>query len=193
MSVNPSNSEGFATRRSHAPRGNAVLDAPRPDGFLAAKWTRTTQSVEDGIPTQSVGTRSSPLLTSGYGEIARRDLLTWIKIAEAAEWAYFGALRHTFGLADQVGNCVSFDAGNNRFRPIGRVFYCSAPGLPRICRHRVCPVRHRVCPFLRMAVVSGSVGPWRVSKNDESAADRFFPLQSRWIVVYLMHTDSIVP
>ena len=36
--------------RSHALRGNAVLDAPRPSA------SPTTQSVEDGIPTGTVGT-----------------------------------------------------------------------------------------------------------------------------------------
>ena len=44
--------------RSHALRGNAFLDAPRPDRFQAAMRGKTTQSVEDGIPTRSVGTRS---------------------------------------------------------------------------------------------------------------------------------------
>ena len=44
--------------RSHAPRGNAVRDALRPwAGPKAA-----TQSVEEGIPTQSVGTRVGRLL-----------------------------------------------------------------------------------------------------------------------------------
>ena len=33
------------------------------------------------------------------------------------------ALRQTFGSADQVGNCVVFDVGNNRYRLIGRVKY----------------------------------------------------------------------
>jgi len=41
--------------RSHAPRGNAVFDAPR---RLASAEMRT-QSVQEGIPTQSVGTRFS--------------------------------------------------------------------------------------------------------------------------------------
>jgi mRNA interferase HigB len=57
--------------------------------------------------------------------IAQRDLLTWFKMAESADWAHFGALRQTFGSADQVGNCVVFDVGNNRFRLIGRVFYAT--------------------------------------------------------------------
>jgi mRNA interferase HigB len=58
-------------------------------------------------------------------EIARKDLLTWFKMAEDADWAHFGALKQTFGSADQVGNCVVFDVGSNRFRLIGRVFYTS--------------------------------------------------------------------
>jgi mRNA interferase HigB len=58
-------------------------------------------------------------------EVAQRDLLTWFKVAESVEWANFGALKQTFGSADQVGNCVVFDVGNNRFRLIGRVFYAA--------------------------------------------------------------------
>jgi mRNA interferase HigB len=58
-------------------------------------------------------------------EVAERDLLTWFKLAESADWANFRALKQTFGSADQVGNCVVFDVGNNRFRLIGRVFYAA--------------------------------------------------------------------
>jgi mRNA interferase HigB len=58
-------------------------------------------------------------------EVAQRDLLTWFKMAESADWPNFGALKQTFGSADQVGNCVIFDVGNNRFRLIGRVFYAA--------------------------------------------------------------------
>jgi mRNA interferase HigB len=54
---------------------------------------------------------------------AERDLSAWYKLAKSAAWANFGALRQTFGSADQVGNCVVFDVGNNRFRLIGRVNY----------------------------------------------------------------------
>jgi mRNA interferase HigB len=57
------------------------------------------------------------------GEIAKRDLSAWYKITKNAQWDTFGALRQTFGSADQVGNCVVFDVGNNRFRLIGRVNY----------------------------------------------------------------------
>jgi mRNA interferase HigB len=55
---------------------------------------------------------------------AERYLSAWYKIAEDAAWANFGALKQTFGSADQVGNCVVFDVGNNRYRLIGRVSYC---------------------------------------------------------------------
>ena len=65
------------------------------------------------------------LTRKGDSEVAERDLSTWYKLAENADWAHFGALRQTFGSADQVGNCVVFDVGNNRFRLIGRVFYAS--------------------------------------------------------------------
>ena len=56
-------------------------------------------------------------------DAARRDLSAWYKPAKAAGWANFAALKQTFGSADQVGNCVVFDVGNNRFRLIGRVNY----------------------------------------------------------------------
>jgi mRNA interferase HigB len=56
-------------------------------------------------------------------EIAQRDLFAWYKLAKNGAWANFGALKQTFGSADQVGNCVVFDVGNNRFRLIGRVNY----------------------------------------------------------------------
>jgi mRNA interferase HigB len=44
-------------------------------------------------------------------------------LAKSANWVNFGELRQTFGSADQVGNCVVFDVGNNRFRLIGRINY----------------------------------------------------------------------
>lgn len=54
---------------------------------------------------------------------AQRELSAWHKLAKNAEWPNFGALKQTFGSADQVGNCVVFDVGNNRFRLIGRANY----------------------------------------------------------------------
>jgi mRNA interferase HigB len=56
-------------------------------------------------------------------EAAEHDLSAWFKITEKAHWSNFGALKQTWGSADQVGNCVVFDVGNNRLRLIGRVFY----------------------------------------------------------------------
>jgi len=56
-------------------------------------------------------------------EIAQRDLTAWHKLAKGARWANFASLKQTFGSADQVGSCVVFDVGNNRFRLIGRVKY----------------------------------------------------------------------
>jgi mRNA interferase HigB len=55
--------------------------------------------------------------------VAERDLSAWYKLAKNAAWDNFGVLKQTFGSADQVGNCVVFDVGNNRFRLIGRVNY----------------------------------------------------------------------
>ena len=56
-------------------------------------------------------------------KVAREDLSTWHKLAKNANWANFAVLKQTFGSADQVGNCVVFDVGNNRFRLIGRINY----------------------------------------------------------------------
>lgn len=42
---------------------------------------------------------------------------------KAQDWANFAELKQTFGSADQVGNCIVFDVGNNRYRLIGRVNY----------------------------------------------------------------------
>ncbi|HKI34664.1 MAG TPA: type II toxin-antitoxin system HigB family toxin [Gemmataceae bacterium] len=56
-------------------------------------------------------------------KVAERDLSAWYKPARSAAWANFGALRQTFGSADQVSNCVVFDVGSNRFRLIGRLNY----------------------------------------------------------------------
>jgi mRNA interferase HigB len=52
---------------------------------------------------------------------AENFLSTWHKIAEKAIWANWGELKQTFGTADRAGNCTIFDAGNNRYRVIGRV------------------------------------------------------------------------
>jgi mRNA interferase HigB len=56
-------------------------------------------------------------------EVAQRDLSTWYKLVKNAAWANFGALKQTLGSADQVGDCVVFDVGNNRFLLIGRINY----------------------------------------------------------------------
>lgn len=55
--------------------------------------------------------------------IAERDLSTWYKLAKNAQWGRFAELKQTFGSADQVGNCIVFDVGNNRYRLIGRINY----------------------------------------------------------------------
>jgi mRNA interferase HigB len=55
--------------------------------------------------------------------IAERDLSTWHKLAKNSRWSNFAELKLTFGSADQVGNCVVFDIGNNRYRLIGRLNY----------------------------------------------------------------------
>ena len=56
-------------------------------------------------------------------ERAEIDLTRWHTIVKGSDWPNFAAIRRTFGSADQVGNCVVFDVGNNRFRLIGRLNY----------------------------------------------------------------------
>jgi mRNA interferase HigB len=55
--------------------------------------------------------------------VAQRDLKAWYKLAKRAAWANFAAIKQMFGSADQVGNCVVFNVGNNWFRLIGRINY----------------------------------------------------------------------
>ena len=57
--------------------------------------------------------------------VAERYLSSWYKTTIHSEWGTFAELRATFGSADQVGNCVVFDVGDNRYRLIGRVNYNS--------------------------------------------------------------------
>jgi mRNA interferase HigB len=57
--------------------------------------------------------------------IAERSLSAWYKLAKDADWSNFAEMKQVFGSADQVGDCVVFDVGNNRFRLIGRVRYQS--------------------------------------------------------------------
>jgi mRNA interferase HigB len=67
---------------------------------------------------------------------AEKALTVWYKIASKAEWESFAGLRQTFGSADQVGNCVVFDVGNNRYRLIGRVFYPRLIYVLRVMDHK---------------------------------------------------------
>jgi len=55
-------------------------------------------------------------------------LRAWYDHTENATWHNFGELRHTFGSADVVGDCVVFDVGNNRIRLVGRVRYADDKG-----------------------------------------------------------------
>ncbi|WP_165233401.1 type II toxin-antitoxin system HigB family toxin [Aquisphaera insulae] len=57
----------------------------------------------------------------GDARVAERDLSTWFKIASRVDWANFADLKQTFGSADQVGHCVVFDVGNNRYRLVALV------------------------------------------------------------------------
>lgn len=76
-----------------------IIARPRIEGFWRSRKTRAERAT------------------------AERDFMAWYKIARGAGWGNFGGLRRTFGSADQVGNCVVFDVGNNRFRLICRVNY----------------------------------------------------------------------
>ena len=56
-------------------------------------------------------------------DAARIVLLTWWKLTKNADWPNFASVKQTFGSVDQVGNCLVFDVGNNRFRLISRINY----------------------------------------------------------------------
>src|SRR5437870_3835770 len=68
----------------------------------------------------------------GDAKVAQRVVSNWYKLAKGARGITYAALKRTFGSADQVGNCVVFDVGNNRFRLIGRVNY--AKGIVYVLR-----------------------------------------------------------
>jgi mRNA interferase HigB len=59
----------------------------------------------------------------GDSTIAERDFTAWHELARNADWGNFAGLKGTFSSADQVGNCVVFDVGNNRYRLIARINY----------------------------------------------------------------------
>lgn len=62
---------------------------------------------------------------------AKRALTGWYKAVLAAEWHQFAELRRTFNSADQLGDCVVFNIGGNKYRLIGRVRYAkeAIPGV----------------------------------------------------------------
>ncbi len=62
---------------------------------------------------------------------AEVPLTAWYKATVGATWHNFAELRQTFGSADQVGDCVVFNIGGNKYRLIGRVRYArkALPGV----------------------------------------------------------------
>jgi mRNA interferase HigB len=62
---------------------------------------------------------------------ARRLLTAWYKVVINATWYSFTELRQTFNSTDQVGDCIVFNVGGNKYRVIGRVQYAreSQPGV----------------------------------------------------------------
>lgn len=67
---------------------------------------------------------------------AQRYLTAWYKLTTGETWHNFAELRGTFGSADQVGDCIVFDVGNNRYRLIGRLRYATdvLPGVVYVLR-----------------------------------------------------------
>lgn len=67
---------------------------------------------------------------------AKPLFIAWYKVVVDAEWRTFAELRQTFNSADQVGDCVVFNIGGNKYRIIGRVRYTKAtiPGVVYILR-----------------------------------------------------------
>jgi mRNA interferase HigB len=51
----------------------------------------------------------------------------WHKVVLAADWHNFAELRQTFNSADQLGDCIVFNVGGNKYRIVGRVRYAKIP------------------------------------------------------------------
>jgi mRNA interferase HigB len=51
------------------------------------------------------------------------SLLSWRKIAKAADWKHFSDVRSSWRNCDSVGSCVVFDIQHNKCRLIARIFY----------------------------------------------------------------------
>lgn len=47
---------------------------------------------------------------------AEMPLRAWHRIAEQTEWETFADVRKTYSHADQVGRCIVFNVGGNKFR-----------------------------------------------------------------------------
>jgi mRNA interferase HigB len=60
----------------------------------------------------------------GHGE-AEGPLTAWYNVVSDrnTQWSNWGDLKTTYPRADQVGDCVVFDIGGNKFRLIARVRY----------------------------------------------------------------------
>lgn len=56
---------------------------------------------------------------------AERRLAGWYRVVTMADWTSLEEVRKTFPSADQVGRCVVFNVGGNRFRVIARIHYPS--------------------------------------------------------------------
>src|ERR1700684_2094167 len=67
---------------------------------------------------------------------ARSLLTAWYKVVLDAKWHNFNELRQTFNSADQVGDCIVFNVGGNKYRVIGRVRYAKElqPGVVYILK-----------------------------------------------------------
>ena len=137
--------------RSHAPRGNAAMDAPRP------LWAMT-QSVIRCIPTQSVGTISAPAMRSSYRSFPRS---AWeCSHGRSASALGRDAERHQMHSHAERGNdqCACVGA-INRVKPGS----CSPPRTHRWIARRTpgcVPVRLSSAPDGRCRIcASGSAAP----------------------------------
>lgn len=54
---------------------------------------------------------------------AKEPLLAWYKDVEHADWAKWADVKAMYGSVDQVGDCVVFNIGGNKYRLIARIRY----------------------------------------------------------------------
>jgi mRNA interferase HigB len=72
---------------------------------------------------------------------AESPLQHWYKAVKKTTWSSFGEVRAMFASADQVGNCVVFNVGGNKYRLITAIHYPRETPQGRMTEGRVYVLR----------------------------------------------------